>query len=45
MRNELRGIAERLVEFGIIELTNNGQTYRVTPEGKEIVRLLLKESK
>lgn len=41
----LRDIAEELVEAGILELTNAGTSYRVTEAGKEIVRLLVKESK
>ena len=45
VRRSTRDLAELLVEFGILELTNAGETYRITPEGREIVRMLVKESK
>jgi predicted transcriptional regulator len=38
--NKFHEIAEKLVELGILELTNQGQTYRVTLAGREIVKLL-----
>lgn len=38
---ETRKLAENAVAIGVLELTNRGETYRVTLDGQQIVNMLL----
>ena len=40
MENKTRHLAEKLVELGVLELTNEGQTYRPTLAFKELKKIL-----